>query len=85
MTLAILCSGQGRQDRAMLGLLAGSSPAAPIPKEVSDVLRTDVIPFLAEADDAALSANRTAKCFPCPRPRLRSLHRSPRSRLHRKL
>ncbi len=61
MTLALLCSGQGRQDRAMLNLFADEPAAAPILAEASAVLGQDIRTLLQTADDATLFANRTSQ------------------------
>lgn len=61
MTLALLCSGQGRQDRGMLDLFVDRPAAAPILAEASALLGGDVHTLLRTAKDAALHANRTSQ------------------------
>ncbi|WP_277982387.1 acyltransferase domain-containing protein [Sphingomonas faeni] len=65
MTLALLCSGQGRQSRAMLDLFADDARAAPILAEASDVLGLDIFTVLRTEDETTLFANRTSQilCF----------------------
>lgn len=61
MTLALLCSGQGRQGREMFDLFADASAATPILAAASAILGHDVVALVREADDAALHANRTSQ------------------------
>ncbi len=61
MTLVLLCSGQGRQDRAMLDLFVDHPAAAPILAEASTLLGRDIRTSLKSADDATLFANRTSQ------------------------
>ena len=61
MTLVLLCSGQGRQDRAMLDLFVDHPAAAPILAEASTLLSRDIRTLLQSADDATLFANRTSQ------------------------
>ncbi len=61
MTLVLLCSGQGRQDRAMFDLFADHPAAAPILTEASTLLAQDSRTALECADDATLFANRTSQ------------------------
>ncbi|TXC70737.1 acyltransferase domain-containing protein [Sphingomonas ginsenosidivorax] len=61
MTLALLCSGQGRQSREMFALFADAPAAAPILAAASAALGQDVQAFLETAGDAALYANRTSQ------------------------
>ncbi len=61
MTLVLLCSGQGRQDRAMLDLFADHPAAAPILTEASTLLGQDSRTALRTADDTTLFANRTSQ------------------------
>lgn len=61
MTLALLCSGQGRQGRDMFALVADAPPAAPILAAAGTLLGQDVDALLGSADDAALYANRTSQ------------------------
>lgn len=61
MTLALLCSGQGRQDRAMFDLVEGEPAAEAILAEASAVLGQDIRAILKTADDAALHVNRTSQ------------------------
>ncbi len=61
MTLALLCSGQGRQSRDMLALFADAPAAAPIFAAAGALLGQDVHAFFAAAEDAALYANRASQ------------------------
>ncbi len=61
MTLALLCSGQGRQDRTMLDLFANEPAAAPILTEASAVLGQDIVSLLQTASDTDLHGNRTSQ------------------------
>lgn len=61
MTLALLCSGQGRQHREMFALVADASAAAPILAAASAVLGQDVRALLDSSEDSALFANRTSQ------------------------
>lgn len=61
MTLALLCSGQGRQSRDMLDLLDGQDDAEPILDAGSRFLGRDIRSFLREAPDAALYANHASQ------------------------
>lgn len=61
MTLALLCSGQGRQSREMFALFADAPAATPILSAASAVLGHAIPPLLETADDAALYANRTSQ------------------------
>ncbi|MGU3391504.1 acyltransferase domain-containing protein [Sphingomonas sp. M1A8_2b] len=61
MTLALLCSGQGRQDRAMLDLFANEPAAARILTEASALLGQDILTLLQTASDADLHGNRTSQ------------------------
>jgi [acyl-carrier-protein] S-malonyltransferase len=57
MTLALLCSGQGRQSRDMLDLLQGQTAVVPILDAGSRLLGQDVRTFLRDAPDADIYAN----------------------------
>jgi len=59
VTLALLCSGQGRQDRALFRLFEGR--AAPILDAASVTLGTDIRAFVADASEADLYANRASQ------------------------
>ncbi|WP_380786496.1 ACP S-malonyltransferase [Sphingomonas sp. R86521] len=61
MTLALLCSGQGRQGREMFDLFADASAATPILTAASAMLGHDVVAFVRDADDATLHTNRTSQ------------------------
>lgn len=61
MTLALLCSGQGRQDRGMFDLFVDRPASAPILAQAGALLGGDVGTLLRTADDAALYANRTSQ------------------------
>ena len=61
MTLALLCSGQGRQDRAILDLFIDDPRAVPILAEASTLLGQDIRTLLSQAPDSALFANRTSQ------------------------
>lgn len=61
MKLALLCSGQGRQDRGMFDLFVDRPAAAPILAEASGLLGGDIHTLLRTADDKALYANRTSQ------------------------
>lgn len=61
MTLALLCSGQGRQDRGMFDLFANEPAAAPIFTDASALLGQDIATLLRTASDADLYANRTSQ------------------------
>lgn len=61
MTLALLCSGQGRQSRDMLDLLQGQPAAASILDAGSRFLDQDVRTFLRDAPDADLYANHASQ------------------------
>ncbi|WP_174286894.1 ACP S-malonyltransferase [Sphingomonas bacterium] len=61
MTLALLCSGQGRQDRGMFDVFEGQPAAVPILAEVGALLGRDVGTLLRDASEAELHANRTSQ------------------------
>lgn len=61
MSLALLCSGQGRQNRAMFDLFVDHAAAAPILAEAGALLGIDARTLLHTADDAVLFANRTSQ------------------------
>ncbi len=61
MTLALLCSGQGRQDPAIFDLFADAPAAGAILAEASRLLGEDVRSVLRTSDDAAWHANRTSQ------------------------
>jgi [acyl-carrier-protein] S-malonyltransferase len=61
MTLALLCSGQGRQDRAMLEIFADDPRAQSILTHAGALLGQDIRTLLQTADDATLFANRTSQ------------------------
>ena len=61
MTLVLLCSGQGRQDRAMLDLFVDHPATASILAEASTLLGQDARTLLRTADDTTLFANRTSQ------------------------
>ncbi|SCB33012.1 ACP S-malonyltransferase [Rhizobium multihospitium] len=58
MTLALLCSGQGHQNREMFRLLAAEPEAQPIFEAATAVLGTHPADFCRTAPEAALHANR---------------------------
>ncbi|MGZ9718979.1 ACP S-malonyltransferase [Rhizobium miluonense] len=58
MTLALLCSGQGLQNREMFRLLATEPDAQPVFEAATAVLGTHPTDFCRTAPDAALHANR---------------------------
>jgi [acyl-carrier-protein] S-malonyltransferase len=59
MTLALLCSGQGRQHRGMFAPFADR--AAPILDAASATLGRDIRQFVATAPEVALHANRAGQ------------------------
>lgn len=61
MSLALLCSGQGRQHRTMFDLLANSEAAGPVLSKASQMLGEDIHRFLTDAPDGTLFANRTSQ------------------------
>ena len=61
MKLALLCSGQGRQDRAMFDLFADDPRAQSILSHAGALLGQDIPTLLQTADDATLFANRTSQ------------------------
>ena len=61
MTLALLCSGQGHQNRGMFDLYADQPSAAPILAEASALLGGDARTLLQTIDNGALHANRTSQ------------------------
>ncbi|MGO4570123.1 ACP S-malonyltransferase [Rhizobium sp. 2YAF20] len=58
MTLALLCSGQGHQNREMFRLLATEPDAHPVFEAATAVLGTRPTDFCRTAAEAALHANR---------------------------
>ncbi|NLS16283.1 acyltransferase domain-containing protein [Rhizobium sp. P40RR-XXII] len=58
MTLALLCSGQGHQNREMFGLLAAEPAAHPVFEAATAVLGTHPTDFCRTASETALHANR---------------------------
>lgn len=58
MTLALLCSGQGHQNREMFGLFATEPAAQPVFEAATAVLGTNPTDFCRTAPEAALHANR---------------------------
>ncbi|AYG69290.1 MULTISPECIES: acyltransferase domain-containing protein [unclassified Rhizobium] len=58
MTLALLCSGQGHQNREMFGLLATEPDAQPVFEAATAVLGTHAMDFCRTASETALHANR---------------------------
>jgi [acyl-carrier-protein] S-malonyltransferase len=65
MTLALLCSGQGGQHRAMFTLTGAAPEAAHVFEAAADVLGQDPRRFVQTADDAALFANRAGQILCC--------------------
>ncbi|EIZ77396.1 acyl-carrier-protein s-malonyltransferase [Novosphingobium sp. Rr 2-17] len=61
MTLALLCSGQGRQSRDMLAVIAGEACAKPVLDKASELLGKDIAAFLADEPNDALYANRASQ------------------------
>lgn len=61
MMLALLCSGQGRQDRRMFDVFTNMPMVAPILAETSALIGTNVRALLEEASDDDLHANRTSQ------------------------
>ena len=66
MRAALLCPGQGRQDRQILAALAMEPAAWTIFAAASGLLGRDVLSFIAEATDEALHANRTGQIYASP-------------------
>ncbi|WP_158914183.1 acyltransferase domain-containing protein [Caulobacter sp. S45] len=58
MSLALLCSGQGRQARGMFALFDGADAAQPVFDAAASVLGADPRALVAEADEATLHNNR---------------------------
>jgi [acyl-carrier-protein] S-malonyltransferase len=61
VSIALLCSGQGRQDRAMLASFAGLAAAQAPLAAASALFGRNVGDFLAQASDADLHANRASQ------------------------
>lgn len=65
MTLALLCSGQGHQHRAMFALTGAAPEAEPVFAAASRVLGRDPRRLVEETDAGALHANRTGQILCC--------------------
>ncbi len=61
MTLALLCAGQGRQQRGMFDIFDGTSVADPIFDAAAALLGQDPRQFMAEASSDAMYANRASQ------------------------
>jgi [acyl-carrier-protein] S-malonyltransferase len=61
VTLALLCSGQGRQDRTMLDLAAEAPACQPLLAAAAIVLERDPLDLLHWGSDAELHANRASQ------------------------
>jgi len=61
VSLALLCSGQGRQARGMFALFDGADAAQPVFDAAASVLGADPRALVAEADEATLHNNRISQ------------------------
>lgn len=61
MSIALLCSGQGRQSRDMLAMFSGCASVEPILAKASALLGEDIQSFLALASEQQLFGNRVSQ------------------------
>ncbi|ABQ70632.1 (acyl-carrier-protein) S-malonyltransferase-like protein [Rhizorhabdus wittichii RW1] len=61
MSLAVLCSGQGRQERGLFAMFAGEPAARPVLAATAARLGWDSLSHLDRLSDAELFANRTGQ------------------------